>query len=428
MDYFLGIDEIDKIKESNVEDMTCVAQYYITDEQVEYLKGKTSVKNLCISGCKREIDLPKDVFGRGQIIKTLFYPGLSSVNESLDSMDKISEFLKDRVQLRIEKNVCTFLSVCNDAVFYDKSFDFENREELRFDHAFTRILQAESNESYLAVEIGGYKQYCQEEVNPSYLLLIQIFNKNTKENMLKEIFRTKLDKYFPNFKLIKIIFNKNISSKLLLIMQNGISVYVVTFNISNLQFSTALKLEEELSSKLFYSKFDSDGSCGLREDNFNYLYHNILKDIIIIVLSDRVYVVKQQVTSDSLFIYKSNILPNSLGYNHGVCTNRNNEIILFYAQDIELEDGDYNIGVLMYDILKNKLYEKLCDSNGDSDSINFNDSGEEIFIVDENKLMVFVYKSKVRSLKSICQMLVLEQYTSEQLNLMSLPRNILISE
>jgi len=180
--------------------------------------------------------------------------------------------------------------------------------------------------------------------------------------------------------------------------------------------------------------------CGLR-DVFYYFYHNILKDVVIIVDNHHchhsmVYVLKVSL-DNCLYIYKSATVPMVIGYGFSLCNNRNNEILLLCAEDmdgyerVEIEEEVFyaNVHFLAHDILKEKLYKRLCVSYINVPmEIFFNRTGEEIFIVKDNTLSVFVYKSHVRSLKQICQIIVLDQYTSEQLNQMDLPKNILISD
>jgi len=111
-----------------------------------------------------------------------------------------------------------------------------------------------------------------------------------------------------------------------------------------------------------------------------------------------------------------------LMYGFSLCNNRNNEIILLCATDMD-EEEEVEIDEERFMILK------ICVSYINVPlEIFFNHTGEEIFIVKDNTLSVFVYKSHVKSLKQTCQMIVLDQYTSEQLNQMDLPKNILISD
>jgi len=178
------------------------------------------------------------------------YPG-KFVSNKLETVEVIDTSLKNMIKLRTVGNECTFLSICDDTV-NDKRYKFENNEEIQFDHAF--ILEVQSNGHYLAIVTGGFNhddtKNCQKETCPCYLVLLKIIKKSKKEDILMEISRINLDETFVNFKLVKIIFNTNLLSKLLLIMQSGISVYLVTFNIINLQFSVAFKLKKRIEFEI----------------------------------------------------------------------------------------------------------------------------------------------------------------------------------
>jgi len=394
MDYFLPLNEINNTKENSLDGIKCVAQYSITEEEGEsFIHAKVTIKNHSIL-CQKE----------RENVKKFLYPG-KFVSNKLETVEVIDTSLKNMINLRTVGNECTFLSIRDDAV-NDKRFEFENGKELLFDHAFTEILEAQSNENYLAIITGGFNhddtKNCQKETCPCYLVLLKFIKKSKKEDVLMEISRTNLDETFLNFKLIKIIFNANLSSRLLLIMQSGISVYLVTLNLINLQFSSTFQLEKELNLKLFFNPAESDGTCGLR-DVFYYFYHNILKDVVIIVDNHHcdhsmVYVLKVSL-DNCLYIYKSATVPMVIGYGFSLCNNRNNEILLLCAEDmdgyerVEIEEEVFyaNVHFLAYDILKEKLYKRLCVSYINVPmEIFFNRTGEEIFIVKDNTLSVFV--------------------------------------
>jgi len=112
------------------------------------------------------------------------------------------------------------------------------------------------------------------------------------------------------------------------------------------------------------------------------------------------------------------------------CNNRNNDVIFYiYAEHNDVDDAC----IFIYDVLRGKISIKnLCNPNGDQicliNPIFFNPTGEEVFILqNRNKLNVFVYKSKVKCLKEICQVIVLQQYPMEQFMQMNLPKGILTS-
>jgi len=295
-----------------------------------------------------------------------------------------------------------------------KNLLFHNKSEfLRLNYVIKAINQIIFYNNYLAiVTIVNTKEH------PTYgfILINVIPNSGGNEDRLVEVFQTNLNEIpslshvdriiFNQSKLLIIIFNQ---SKLLLLFDSKPNFFFMTFNIKTLQFSDLLKLGRD--NHFCYNVF--------------YCYSNILQDIIIYVdgTSGIVYTVKES-NENCLYVYRAISLAipgNYLITNILLCNNRNNEIILF-IKIFELG------GVASDDVLNGKTCKKdLNNPIGFGSSIFFNPTGEEIFIVNNHQLImdVYVYKSKVRSLKRACQILVLEQYSSEQLNLMNLPKNLL---
>jgi len=299
-----------------------------------------------------------------------------------------------------------------------KNLLFHNKSEfLRLNYVIKAINQIIFYNNYLAiVTIVNTKEH------PAYaFILIHVIPKSGNEDRLVEVFQTNLNEIpslshvdriiFNQSKLLRIIFNQ---SKLLLLFDSKPNFFFMTFNIKTLQFSDLLKLGRD--NHFCYNVF--------------YCYSNILQDIIIYVdgTSGIVYTVKES-NENCLYVYRAISLAipgNYLITNISLCNNRNNEIILF-IKIFELGGVASEI-IFYYDVLNGETCKKDLDNPiGFGSSIFFNPTGEEIFIVNNHQLImdVYVYKSKVRSLKRTCQILVLEQYSSEQLNLMNLPKNLL---
>jgi len=184
-------------------------------------------------------------------------------------------------------------------------------------------------------------------------------------------------------------------------------------------------------------------SLPITRRNIFYTFNNILQDLIIAYDREHqiVYVIRQ--SSDSrLLVYNKITLSNKYPRKKLVhienvycCNNRDNEIILFLKLD-GLKEHIVSFDVLNLKIHKNifRIDEnKVCDADV-TVVMFFNPTGEEIFIVEKNQvgpydhcedlLSIFVYKSKVKSLKEICRMTVYLQYTREQLKHMNLPKFI----
>jgi len=198
----------------------------------------------------------------------------------------------------------------------------------------------------------------------------------------------------------------------------------MTFNIETLQFAAFLQFKK-CNEIFLYKVF--------------YCYSNILKDIIIFVKyrynSSIVYILKES-NGNCLFIYNEislSVPPGYMIHDISYCNNRNNEIILFIKafDDNEVGNDFASYILLYYDILNGgtcKTFHQFNNPDGFYSDVFFNSTGEEMFVVDENQLYIYVYKSKVRSLKRTCQIIVLEQYSTEQLNLMNLPKYLLCSD
>jgi len=432
MSYFLSIDDINKVEENVLDEsnIKLMAQYDITDNELENLDlPNVSVENNCIL-CRNENILIK-LSNSGNLSKLPTEEGFVA-SKFTESIEENNKSWRNRVNFRTVDNVGTFLSVRNDIDC--GNMKFENGEEIEFKHEFSELIEVECNGRYLSIIVSGIADIRRCQVFPYCLVVIEIIRKNDKENVLMEVFRTYLQDMFPNFDFRKIIFNKNLSSKMLLILQDEKShnLALVTFDTTSFNFSAAFDLEDELSSDLFSEEVDIEG--GELKDDIYYYFHNVLKDVVLIVADEIVYIIKQQINSDSLYIYKQCVLPvPSILYGSKLCNNRNNELLLFYPANILEGEEDHleiNVGIIVYDILNDILIlpKNFCYSNGKINTILCNDTGEEIFIVDGKKLNIFVYKSKVKSLKKTCQILVLERYTSEQLDQMNLPKYILTSE
>jgi len=407
MAYFLGINEINKVKESCLDDITCIAQYNVSTEVYEsFYDSKVTVENHSII-CQDE-----------NVVRKLLYPGKLPSHtvaiELLEFYNEINASLKNRIKVEVHEKKFTLLSICGD----DNYMEFDNGETfVRFDHEFSEILPPDINDDYIAIVTGDFKicyKYVTKEKRPNYLVLFKIIEKNERK-ILVEVFRSNLNERFQNIEnVIQIKINKKLPSKLLLFMETSdISPVVATVDMNTLQFSTAINL-----------------NCTERNVLFFYTYHNILKEIIIVfdVQTLIIHIIRESV-EHNLYIYKQTLLKHRLNkddfiYDVSICNNRTNEIILF----CNTIGTDEKIRVLVYELVNDKLYKKLC-INGREQFIEdiaiFTDTtGEEIFLAAENKLNVFVYKSQVRSLKGICQLVVNDQYTNEQLKKINLPKNI----
>jgi len=393
---------------------------------------KVYVYNHAILCQEEEEDLVKKIFYREKLPQSphtdIEFAGNNIV---LDSIYESNISSKNRIKLKTIDDKATLLSIHSDDT-EGENMQFENGEfdmeyGILFNHKFNEIVAAKSNESYLAIVTGNlevkHKDDCwifKVEKRPNYFILIKVIPTNESKSIsLTEVFRINLDECFPNLKVVKIQFNTNLSPKLLLIAENEICDYLISFDVQTLQFSSPLKINECLHFS--------------RHEVF-YFYDHILKDIIIFMdnINYVVYIVKQSL-QNVLYIYKKNkvTLPDSYNiiYNTYACNNRNNQIILFFIAQIE-EEVTEKLSIFVYNVFNNEIYGKLCDINGDESSpMFFNSTGEEILVAEKNEsddyvLNVFVYKSKLRSLKTMCQMVVLQQYSKKQLHKMSLPKNM----
>lgn len=248
------------------------------------------------------------------------------------------------------------------------------------------------------------------------------------------MFTTRLDEQFPKLRLVRIVFNMSFSTKILLIMCNRISKnekkhskFLITFNANTKTLSTPF--EFPFSFNLYNCMYCFPCS------------HNILKDLLVMMDPDShmVYVLKESFEG-CLYIHKKTLLPipdRCCIIHVYCCNNRNNEIVLLLTirntREEYLDEDDAflyeRLPILVYDVINDKLHRNFHNGNGDrirsNANIFFNRTGEEIFIADKDKLKVFVNKSKVHSLKRICQLVVLQQYSSEQIDEMNLPKYIL---
>jgi len=419
MDYFLGNEEMKKINESNLDEIKCVAQYEITKEDYyfNFTSPDITVENNTI--------VCQDVDSITKYLYSGTLPSQSMPNESLQSYKTDETSWKTRIHFDVVHK-CTLLSIRDKS--NNKNMLFDNGMEfLRINHVCDEVKEIKFYDKYLAIVTSTFidardRRSMKGKAEECWIhgfILINIIHKSNNEYRLVEVFQTifnDLPFYHAllstNSFVESLIFN---SSKLLLVWKGYLRTFhLLTFNMKTLQFSSLLALNR--------STYNIKAFCKVC-----YCYSNLLQDVIIFIDKGIVYIVKESM-DNHLYIYKKISLPEwNMLENIFCCHNRNNEIILFIdAFTIEL--GEVGKIVALYDVLNGKTRQILFnypDPFDPNSKIFFNRTGEEIFIVYKNQLDIYVYKSKVRTLKRTCQILVLEQYSSEQLSRMNLPKNIL---
>jgi len=439
MGYFLGIEEINKINTSNLDEMKCITRYNSTEENClnfRHSNSKITVQKNTIV-CQKE----------NNVTKYLYLGKLSSAtcNQYLPVYKSHETSWRDRIHFDIVDNRETLLYVRDDSK--DENMLFVNGMEfLRLNYVFNEITEVQFFNNYLVIVTRNMSDSRNNVEAVQGFILIQIIPKSDNEDeRLVEVFQTNLNNilHSPTKVVGKIRFN---SSKILLLLRSYSNIFLMTFNIRTLQFSSLLELSNCMNI-LF--------------NNLFYCSSNILQDLIIFVdtVAGIVYIVKESI-ENRLYIYKESTILLPEGYtieddikNVYCCNNRNNEIILFidvliesrfagveladeeFADqefaDQEFPDELYQFRVITfyYDILNDKTCKILDRFSNDAimSSIFFNRTGEEIFVSNKNQLDIYVYKSQVRSLKRTCQLLVLQQYSSEQLKKLNLPKYLLVN-
>jgi len=191
-----------------------------------------------------------------------------------------------------------------------------------------------------------------------------------------EVCRSNLNERFQNINNVqKLKINKNLPSKLLIIMQTitSYSPVVATFDMNTLQFSSAINLSYTENLLKFF-----------------YTYQKILKEMIIVFEhNDLILHIIRDSSDHKLYIYKKILLTDMIDKEDtdicdvSICNNRNNEIILFcntWGKD------DTKRSVLVYELVNDRMYKKLCISGRDqlpNVILFFNTTGEEIFLKEE---------------------------------------------
>jgi len=415
MQYFLGKEEINKINVGNFDEIKCIARYSITEEDKRNfsLGTRFTVENNAIL-C-RNVDF---------FTKFLYLGSLPSESgENLPSSNYTFETtLEKRVHYEVVEDKYTLLYVRE--ISSNKNILFDNgMESLRLNDVIHTIKITELHNNYLVIITERYEMSSGEVIDG--FILVKVIPKRDNKFRLVEIFQTNLHDIpsfkLPNLLVDRIIFNSSMnSSKLLLVLKENSNLFIMTFDIKTLRFSALFDLEK---CKPFYIF------------TIFYCYNNLLNDLIILHTCNNVHIIRQS-NDDSLYIYKKTLIPIPTGYmvhNISCCNNRNNEVILFVNALIESELDESCI-ILNLDVLNGKTCQKFHNCNTLIENFDFfniqlffNPTGEEIFVKHESLLEIYVYKSNVRSLKQTCQILVLEQYSIEQLNLMNLPKYILFS-
>jgi len=234
------------------------------------------------------------------------------------------------------------------------------------------------------------------------------------------MFRSNLDElHIPGLTIQKMIFNLNkLSPKFLLRMKSDTTEFLTVFNIKTLQFTTTFETKE-------FNMFNP---------YLFYCYNNLHGDLIILAepATGKIHIVKESI-HHCLYHHNTDLISLPDGFEIEeifCCNNRYNDVLFYIYAERYTDDDD---ACIFNDVLRCKIsIRNLCFPNEDQIGlicpVFFNPTGEEVFILQNmNKLNVFVYKSKVKCLKKICQVIVLQQYPMEQLMQMNLPKGILTS-
>lgn len=133
MAYFLGINEINKVKESCLDDnLTCLAQYDVTKEARKcfWWDGRVTVKNKSI------------IFQDEREVQKFFYsgklPSHTGAIEFLESYNEIKVSWKKRITVEVHDKKFTLLSISNNNNNNNMEFD-NGKKFIRFDHEFSEI-------------------------------------------------------------------------------------------------------------------------------------------------------------------------------------------------------------------------------------------------------------------------------------------------
>jgi len=395
MEYFLGRDEIDKYKASNFEGMPkSAAKFTISPEDVK-----------CFSYCDA-VGTVKTVKHRTllsqseQITKKFKLPSIKTPemigSSLLKSTTEDAILWKERIQLLIEEER-TLLSIVDDNNEFIKFNDGDN--SVHFHYVFTEVFVLGFNENYLVILTGTDFDDVER-----HLIIVDIKEINSNNKIVKEVFRQNLNEGRNINAITKVIFNTTVP-KILFLSQIKNHVLLKTFDIKSLKFSSTVTSQSEYNDPA----------------NIVYGYHNILKDIIVVVTSiGKMVTVFRESLQSGLYIYKQSKLNLEYVNSSHCCINRSNSVVLFIHA---IGNSGNSRGIYVYDVINEKISPKpFWNANSDIFS---NPSGEEIIVSEENEINVFVYKSRIQSLKYICQVAVLDRYSKEELGKMNLPKTIL---
>jgi len=305
---------------------------------------------------------------------------------------------KERIQLFIEEDR-TLLSIVDDNNEFIKFNDGNN--SVQFHYVFTEVFILGFNENYLVILTGTDFDNVEK-----HLIIVDIKEINSNNKIVKEVFRKNLNEGRNINAKTKVIFNTTVP-KILFVSQIKSHVLLKTFDFKSLKFSSTVASQNEY----------------IDPANIVYGYHDILKDIIVVVTNiGKMVTVLRESLQSGLYIYKQSKLNLEYVNSSHCCINRSNSVVLF-LHAIPLSGDGISRGIFVYDFLNEKISPKpFWNKNSDIFS---NPSGEEIIVSEGNELNVFVYKSRIQNLKYICQVAVLDRYSKEELGKMNLPKTIL---
>jgi len=233
--------------------------------------------------------------------------------------------------------------------------------------------------------------------------------------------------YFPPNSMVEssIMINSKLM-KIITIIYIDKKKYLITFDMENLTFSSTQGRVTPIQLH--------------RHPQIFFGHHNVLNDVIVCCNYDEwngmesnfieIEVIKET-KERGLHVVKNieiEMKANTQVYTMKCIINRNNKIILFISSKNALGINEMSV----FDVLEEKMHQNIKDINGNiiqfdvgrhnAPHVFAGESGEEIFIAAKERLHVYIYKSKIESLKSRCQMVVLQRYSKAEIKNLNLPK------